>query len=256
LLIKIWRLCGHVKVTFWLLLLICFSLAAGSFYVKFYPQIFRPLNDFLLQDWFRRYGENYPDKIWWLWMLLVLLFVLGINTGVCAIDRILNLWSKRKQMNVNIFFLKNTPSLTHICFLVMLSGHLLSSITGFNKAIPIIPDMKATLPIQADIEVLKQQCYYYDAPELLKGFTKQCAVSVKLQAAGETTVKQVSFLHPFFWQGFSFHLGMDKKSMNHPEIRLIMKRDPGVRLILPGFTVLVLLMLWYFPQLNKGTKGG
>ena len=253
---KIWHVCGNVKVTFWLLMFIVFNLAAGSFYVKFYPHIFRPMNDFLFQDWVRLYGRNYPDKIWWLWMLLGLIFALGINTGVCTVDRIITLWSNRKKMGSKIFFLRITPSVTHICFLLMLSGHFLSLITGFNKALPLKPEVNILLPLQTNIEVLHQNCDYYLSPEPLKGFLRQCTVSLKLQKGGEMALKQVSFLHPFFWQGFSFHLGMDKKSMNHPEIRLIIKRDPGVRLILPGFTILVLLMLWYFPQLNKGTKGG
>src|SRR4030042_2275795 len=103
---KLWRFCGDVKITFFLLLLISFNLTIGSFYVNWYPQIFRPLNNFLLQDWFGLYGNNHPDKIWWLWTMFGLLVALGINTGICTLDRIINLCAKRKQMDIKIFFFK------------------------------------------------------------------------------------------------------------------------------------------------------
>ena len=70
----------------------------------------------------------------------------------------------------------------------------------------------------------------------------------------ETIQEQISFLHPIYWHGYSFHLGMDKRSDKSPELTISIKRDPGARLILIGFTVLILLMLWYFPQINKGVK--
>ena len=250
---KLWRFCGDVKITFFLLLLISFNLTVGSFYVNWYPQIFRPLNNFLLQDWFGLYGNNYPDKIWWLWTMFGLLVALGFNTGICTLDRIINLCAKRKQMDIKIFFLKITPSFIHLCFLIMLVGHLMSMISGFNKVMPITTELDTTLPIQA--KVLNHKCDYYSSPELLKGYTKQCTVSLKVQTPGEMELKQVSFLHPFSYQGFTFHLNMDKKA-KASLLQIAIKQDPGLKLILPGFIALILLMLWYFPQINKNIKGG
>jgi len=253
---RIWHFCGSVKVTFWLLLIIAFSLALGSYYIKYNPQIFKNLSHSLFQDWFRHHGQYYPEKIWWLVMLLVSLFALGINTGICTLNRLMSLFSKQKQISTKIFFLKIIPSLTHICFLAMLSGHLLSMISGYNEELPVEAGVKTSLPTKADIEILKQNCDYYLSPEPIKGSLKQCTVSLKLQMQGETTQKQISFLHPLYWQGYSFHLGMDKRSSKSPELKISIKRDPGIRLILFGFTVLILLMVWYFPQINKNIKGG
>ena len=59
----------------------------------------------------------------------------------------------------------------------------------------------------------------------------------------------------FFLQGYSFYLGMDKKS-EIPRLTLTVKRDYGLKLILPGFFVLTVLMLWYFLQLQKNNKRG
>jgi hypothetical protein len=251
---RIWHFFGNVKVTLWLLLIITFSLALGSYYVKYNPQLFKYINRSLFQEWFSLHGQYYPGKIWWLVMLLLSLFALGINTVICTLNRLMNLFSNRKQISNKIFLLRITPSLTHICFLVMLSGHLLSMISGYNVVLPVEAGAKTSLPAQAKIEILKQNCEYYLSPEALKGSVKQCTVALKLQMQGETTQKQISFLHPIYWQGYSFHLGMDKRSTNSPELTISIKRDPGAILILIGFTVLILLMLWYFTQINKGVK--
>jgi hypothetical protein len=248
---RIWHFFGNVKVTFWLLLIIVFSLALGSYYVKYNPQIFKYMNHSLFQDWFSLHGQYYPEKIWWLGMLLLSLFALGINTGICTMNRLISLFSKRRQMSTKIFFLKITPSLTHICFLVMLSGHLLSMISGYNGMLPVEIGVKTSLPTQPEIEILKQNCDNYPSSGPLRGFPEQCTVALRLQTLREMTQKQISFLHPLYWQGYVFHLGMDKRSSKSPELTISIKRDPGVKLILVGFTILILLMLWYFPQVNR-----
>jgi hypothetical protein len=250
---RIWKMCGSVSVTFFLLLFVSFNLAIASFYVKCYPHIFRPLNNFLLQDWFRLYGQNNPDKIWWLWTMLGLLLALGFNTGICTFDRIRILMAKRRHIDSGRFLLKITPSLIHMSFLIMLSGHVISMISGFSKTIPVVPALETPAPIQA--QVLDQHCDYFRSPELLKGHLDQCMLSLKLYTGKKEVVKQLSFLNPFSYQGFSFHLSRDKKAKEE-RLQIIIKRDPGLKFILLGFTILIVLMLWYFPQLQKDTKGG
>jgi hypothetical protein len=248
----IWKMCGSVRVTFFLLLLVSFNLAIASLYVKSYPDIFRPLNNFLLQDWFRFYGQNNPDKIWWLGTLLGLLLALGFNTGICTFDRIRTLLAKRNNMGMRGFLLKITPSFIHICFLIMLSGHLISLISGVNMTVPVTTELITPPPIQA--QVLDQRCDYFSSPELLKRHLNQCMLSLKLYNGKEEVMKQLGFLNPVTYQGVSFHLSRDKKAKEEG-LLIIVKRDPGLKFILFGFTFLIVLMLWYFPQLSKNAKG-
>jgi hypothetical protein len=135
----------------------------------------------------------------------------------------------------------------------MLTGHLISMISGFNLSMDVVPGEKTSLPIQASIRVLDKNCDFYNSQELLRGIVKQCTVSLELEESGKKTVKQLGFLEPLFWQGFSFHLTMDKKA-DASKIKLIIKNDPGRKLILSGFVFLVALMLWYFTQINKSNK--
>ena len=225
------------------------NLLIASFYVKAYPQVFGPLNKLILQEWFRLYGESNPEKVWWLLTLIGLLAAFGLNIAVCTLDRLLALWLKRRQMGIKVFLLRVSPSLIHICFFIVLTGHLLSMVSGSNWSIDVIPGQITSLPPRDKIMVLGQQCDYYASPEILSGFVKQCTVSLDLETPQEKILRQISFLHPLLWHGLSLHLVMDKKA-GAPKMKLIVKNDPGVKLILWGFTAMVVLMLWYFPQMN------
>lgn len=240
-----------MKLTFYLLLFISLNLVTASFYVKAYPRVFGPLNNLVLQEWLRLYGQYHPEKIWWLLTMSGLLIAFGVNIAVCTIDRLLALWSKRDQMDVRVLFLRTSPSLIHICFSIVLAGHLLSMVSGFNRSIDAVPGQAAALPSQNNARVIDRQCDYYSSPDIIEGYVKQCAVSIELETSLEKTVKRIRFLDPLSWHGLTFHLVAEKKP-GAPKLKIIVKEDPGMRLILWGFTAMLLLMLWYFPQTNKG----
>jgi hypothetical protein len=150
---RLWNIFVDVRVTFWFLLSTSFLLMVGSFYVKHYPHIYGPLNTLLFQDWYRLYGVNHPIKLWWLFILIAVLIALGMNTAVCTLTRLKSLWSSRKQMGVKKFSFKITPSVIHICFLVMLSGHFISMVTGYTGATAIVPGSKISVSRETTIEI-------------------------------------------------------------------------------------------------------
>jgi len=253
---KVWNFCGDVKVNFWLLFSISLNLAVGAYFIKYNPKLFMPLNHSLIQNWFMEYGRFQPGRIWWFGTLLALLFFLGTNTIVCAIKRITQLWPKKNQLGLRIFSIKITPSFIHFCFLVMLSGHFLSLIIGYQQNIPLQLNQKIALPQGNSLEVISQNVERYTAPAALNGVIKQCTVFLRIQGRGTTEIKELSVLNPIHWQGMSFHLDAfikrdSQKTAAPPELKLIIKKDPGLPLIMPGFAVLCLLMFWYFPQRKK-----
>jgi len=69
--------CGDIKVNFWLIFAVSLNLAAGAYYIKFNPALFKSLNHSLVQNWFIQYGQYQPGQSWW----IVLLFVLAIFSG-------------------------------------------------------------------------------------------------------------------------------------------------------------------------------
>ncbi|MDQ7786138.1 MAG: hypothetical protein RDU01_00865 [Thermodesulfovibrionales bacterium] len=249
---KLWNLTGSVRLTFWLLLIISLTLAGGSYSIRFSPQIFKPLNTGFLQDWYRNYGQENLSAVWWVILLLALLGMLSINTAVCVINRLSALWKTRKQMTAFVLYHRITPSLAHICFFVMLIGHFLSLTTGVHQSIPLYPGSSFSLTGEINGEIIDHSCERYSEPAIIRGFLKQCSVTLKLRDK-ETLVKQINFLDTFSRHGFAFHLGMDKKSAS-PNLKLSVKRDPGVPLIVSGFTVLILLMMCYYLLMGRANK--
>ncbi len=252
---KAWNFMGGVRLTFWLLVIIFLDLAAGSYIVRFFPGIFRPLSTGLLQDWYALYGRENLHIAWWLILLVALLAALSLNTAICATNRIADLWRARRQIKAPVFFYRITPSLAHVCFLVMLAGHFLSMTTGFQRVVSVYPGATLSLPSGEKIEIIDQHCENYSRPEIISGPLKQCGVTMKLPDK-KAVFQEISFLDSFSWHGLTFHLGMDKKSRKL-DLKLTIKRDPGALWILSGFTVLILLMMWYFLKINnKENKGG
>ncbi len=102
------------------------------------------------------------------------------------------------------------------------------------------------------LEVKAVRPTFWNNP-LLKNPLRQCEVALNLKTASQTYPKVISFLHPCWFQGWSLHLDVDQKSKEQLPLRIIMKKDPGTRLILLGGAFMSVLMLWYFFQL-KGTS--
>lgn len=248
---KIWETCGDVTTNFWLFLFISLNLAIGSYYTKIFPALFGPLNQLLLQDWLREHGQYQGDKIWWLVTLLILLFFLGVNTLVCAVNRFLALWPRRKQTGIRIFSIKIAPSLIHLCFLTILLGHFLSLISGFNRVVPVKLGMSESLPGKASLEMINQVTDRYLTPPALRHSIKQCTVTLRLFTPERETIREIRLLEPVFWQGFNLHLDMAKRAGAKPDLKLIIKKDPGLKFIFLGFAVLIALLLWYVPQRKK-----
>jgi hypothetical protein len=252
---KIWNLCANMKVNFWLIFSTSLILAVGSYFIKYNPKLFMPLNHALIQDWFAEYGQYQPGQVWWFFILLVLAFFLGITTFVCAIKRIGQLWPQKRQLGFRVFSVRMAPSLIHLCFLVILAGHFLSLIVGYEQIVPVELNHSITLSQGNIVQVISQHVERYTAPVAFQGIIKQCTVSLKMQSPETTEIRELSVLNPLYWRGMSIHLDIfsnsDSQKAAPPELKLIIKKDPGVVLVIPCFAVLCVLMLWYFPQRKK-----
>ena len=241
----IWKSLANVRLTIYLLFGVALNLGVGAWHLKFYPQVFRPLNKMAFGEWLSAYSSGHS---WWLFTLLLLLLLLGINTGACTFDRIVELWGKRKEYSRRRFFLFLTPSLVHLFFLVALAGHALSLFSVNHKEFPFKPGDTINLP-SLTIEIKGLQSEFWEHPLIVHPL-KQCTVAMDIYPAGNIVSKEIRFLHPFQFQGWSFHLDANPKAKPIQYI-LLVKKDPGTRWILFGGLGLSLLMLWYFVCGNK-----
>lgn len=253
---KLWDLSADMKVNFWLILAISINLAVGSYYIKFMPDLFKSLNHAFIQDWFAEYGQYQFVHVLWLVFLFALAFLLGITTFVCVVKRINQLWPQRKQLGCRVFSVRLSPSLIHLCFLIILAGHFSSLVVGYSQTFLLQLNQKITLPEGISVEAMDQRFEYYSAPEVIRGDIKQCTAVLKIQSPDTTEIRELSVLHPIHWNGWSMHLDFfvknnAQKTRAVPELKLIVKKDPGVAPVILCFAVLCLLMFWYFPQRKK-----
>ncbi|MCE5209948.1 MAG: hypothetical protein LLG40_00115 [Deltaproteobacteria bacterium] len=253
---KIWDFCGDIKVNFWLILAISLNLAVGAYFIKFNSKLFVPLNHSLVQNWFIQYGQDHIGQSWWLVLLFFLAFFLGINTFVCAVKRIAQLWPQRKQSGFRVFSVKIAPSLIHLCFLIILAGHFFSLVAVPERSIPVQLNQKIILSEGNSLEVISQQVERYTTPAAFEGAVRQCSVTVKIQSPQKSEIKVLRVLRPIYWQGMSIHLDVftkkdSQKTAAPPELKLIIKKDPGIAVVIVCFAILCLLMFWYFPQRKK-----
>lgn len=245
---KLWDVFSDVETSVWLLVLIAATLACGAYCIKAWPLVFGSLNNLLLQDWYLQTGSHHWEKIWWLFLLFFLLFLLGVNTFVCTWNRLSALWMRRSAYGGRMFSIRLCPSFIHLCFLAVLAGHLLSEIAGFNALYPVQPGHTITLPGGEQVIVEEMRTDRYKKPDIIAGNVKDRSLLLRLDGGSETTEKTVTYLDPVLWHGYTFHLKTGHSGEESPTAKLQVRHDPGLPVIVTAFVVMMALLLWYFLQ--------
>jgi hypothetical protein len=250
---KTWRFLGSVNLTIWLLLALSLNLAIGSQYAKYLGATYNQLNFLRFQEWL---AVNGIHESWWVWSLFALLALFGANTAVCTADRLYFLLKKRRDYRFSAFVVTVSPSVMHLCFLVIIGGHAISQFSADIRQLPVVDGAQLSLS-PAVVSVQEFRCSYRTEPGLT-GLPEQCSVTLSLASPKGTVIREVGILSPLFWEGYSIHLNVLGKIVRGetPKLQLIIKKDPGLPLILIGNVFLCILMLWYFPIIIKNRNGG
>lgn len=247
----VWKGLASVKLTIYLLFLVAANLAVGALHLRFLPDLFRPLNKMAFGEWWAAYPTGHS---WWIFLLLFLLFLLGMNTVACTLDRLTELWLRRRDYRFRVFFYKLCPSLTHVFFLLALSGHALSVFWVTHQEFPIQKGSQVTLPGLA-LTVKDAQADYWDSP-LLPNPLRQCTVTLDVTTSKGDATQEIRFLHPLHVNGWTLHLDANPKvPPNELKLILLAKKDPGHVLILLGGLLFSLVMVWYFLELTRNKMG-
>jgi hypothetical protein len=249
----VWRSLGSIDLSIRLLLAIALNLAVGSQYAKHLNAVYNDLNFLRFQEWLL---QNGAENAWWVWTLFALLFLFSVNTAVCTGDRLISLLQKRKEYRPAAFALTIAPSLMHLCFLAIIGGHAVSQFTADIHQIPLAKGMEVPL-YPSPATVRDSGCSYRLEPGLT-GIPKECSATLSFSTPEGTATREIGILRPIFLEGDSIHLVLTGRpdANEAPRFKLVLKRDPGLALILLGNGVLCLLMLWYFPIIIRNRNGG
>jgi hypothetical protein len=223
---------------------------------------FNPLNHSLMQDWFRNWGFQNLDKTWWFLALIGILFLLGINTACCFLDRVAFHWNRRRLTGTRTFLFRITPTIIHASFGIMLVGHFASMAVGFrSRDMDFVsrPGKTSLYTLPGDVEMMvgEPTCEFYSGP--FAGRIRQCRISLHFTAIGESVRKEVAIARPLFWNGFQIHMSqvMSKDQpvpFSTPDFQLLVKRDHGLQLIMICFPILIFLTFFFYIKEKTGEK--
>lgn len=98
----VWEFLNSLKLTVYLILAIVAITMLGSFVLYFNPQVFGDMDSTLLFRWLMSRGLEHPRLTWWLYVLVVLVVLLGLNTLVCTIERLPALFKRYNDPLLNM----------------------------------------------------------------------------------------------------------------------------------------------------------
>ncbi|MCD6527476.1 MAG: hypothetical protein J7K75_10850 [Desulfuromonas sp.] len=247
----LWNCLTSTRLCFWTLNLLTVNLVIGGLYTnsdKRYQQI----NTQLLPDWLQ---NNIDGDCWWLISLMMLLTLLACNIAACSSQRMLQLWQRRHHTDKKHTLLLLCPTLMHLCFVFILSGHALSEFSGLKTRMRCVAGQQITIAA-TNVEVLEQHSSFH-ATGVLMGNLQHCEAQLKFTDNGHNITNQLQVLHPLWHKGVSYHLVMSSKALPNqpPRLQVIIKQDPGLTLIILGNTLMCLLMGGYFFIIRKLRHG-
>ncbi len=276
---KIWNFLGNISLSFKLLMVSAAMLFTGSIYSNTYFEFFKSLNETTVQSWMTGNMPGHLSITWWLPILFITMSLLGLNTFICACNRMASLFHQRKQLGKIVFIVKMLPSAIHFLFLVILFGHLTTFTLGTWTRIPI--EKGKALMLGNDKQVFTVRSVHSEFfPETtnLQGYISGTRVILQ---GNEGAKINLSFLKPAAFRGSHILLESRKKrkkefikeqrcdvsTMNGkspglgkgiikaaPFLQILIIKDPGLFIILTGFTGILLLMPWYF-IMNRRING-
>ncbi|MBI5182474.1 MAG: cytochrome c biogenesis protein ResB [Nitrospirae bacterium] len=127
----IWRLFSSIRFGIYLIILFSIVSLIGSFIMQG-DSFFEGMNHEVLFKWIYAYGIANIKLTWWLFVLILIAFILGISTIICNLERLLSLLALKRRLRKR-WWLELSSYSMHLGFLIVLMGHLISSATGFKS---------------------------------------------------------------------------------------------------------------------------
>ena len=247
---SLWNHLASTQLCFWILNLLTINLVIGGLYTGSDGR-YRQINAQLFPHWLQ---NNFDADCWWLISLMLLLTLLGCNIAACAAQRMVQLWQHRDK-SAWLTSVLLCPTLMHLCFVLILSGHALSEFSGLKTQMKGIAGQQITIG-STHVEVVDQHTTFHGAG-VLKGKLHHSEAQLKFTDNGHSITQSLQMLKPLWHNGVSYHLVMSSKARvdQPPRLQVMIKQDPGLTLIVLGNALMCLLMGGYFLKIRKLRRG-
>ena len=254
----IWRKLGSIHLTVILCLLTTADLAYGYLCLRRHTALFAPLNDMGLAAWAETLGRHNLVHTAWFFILLLLLSLLCVNTFVCTTDRVVSIVRSRKRLAPRRLFFKFAPHIMHYAVIVILLGYLCSYLfADVSPLRTLFPDGSMVLPgTQAQVRFDKFDPVYYEGERLdfYKNRVIQPRAHLVLADGDIVRTEVLSCNSPVHFKGYSIFLKdfqprKKEGGMSRPtRIDMSIRKDPGVRLYMPGILLFTLGLAIYIVE--------
>ena len=226
-------------------------------------------------------GWSSTRRSWWLPCIIIVLFLLGINATICTINRIAELASGKNAASAYRFVVTLLPSVIHILFIMVMAGHAITMTFGTWNRFPI--EQNAVIRIDQAIPALtvkEIRNELYPDTTLIANTIRQTTVTLEDSEGQKLNIK---YLDSVGYHGYDLHLDMVREKNTMPEelkknntvtpgndevcntsdpfnaknkpaekqkkLCLLVISDPGLPVILTGFTLILIIMTWYFIEI-------
>ena len=228
---------GRPLLAFWLLIASGAVIFWGAIVARLNDTALKGLNDTLMQDWLTVYGTR-PGLYVWIFILFACLTLLAFNTMVCTLSYVLRAvktGSRGRRLTVILF---------HICILIFLLGHLLSTFVGTNAAVTLKPGDQTHIPA-AGIELKLISAERSPTALNNEGLPLATAADLEVTAPGGREVLHLRAFRPAFTQGLSLHIALKEKGVPPGAVQIIVRRDYGAYVLMLGALLAMLATLFY-----------
>ena len=250
----IWRRLGSINLTIILCLLLALDLTYGYICLNRNAHIFTPINDLGLTDWIKTYGQYNLNHTMWLFILIILLTVLCINSFACTTDRLIRLFKSSGSLSGLRFILGLSPHIMHYAMIIILAGYLISYIfsTVLDTRV-LIPGSSMTIPgteIKLTFDSMSPEYYEGSIPSFEDRILKPNA-KLFITEGNLSLDRLLNYNRPIMYKGYSIFLksfrpNSKSSGMSSTQrIDLNIRTDPGVRFYMAGILLFVTGLLMY-----------
>lgn len=171
---------------------------------------------------------------WWLWVSLLFLAILALNTVLCSIDSLTAKWQRGS------FLSRIAPQAMHLGFLCIMVAHLQSAAGSFKQAVEVGQGSGITFPDGSQVVFTD-----FNATYSPMGMPTALSATFTYPAGNATASATISPNHPFFFQGHGIYV----KDVAPPPMKAALvevHKEPGAGMALAGgviFTVANIVLL-------------
>lgn len=279
---RIFEIIGDLRLAFFLILSCGAVMWIGALYASADFELFDSMNGVRIQEWFFTTGIENIGITWWLPLLFIIFTLLVINTLACTFIRVSALIPLRKKIGAIRFMILLSPSIIHLLFVLMLTGHFAGFVLIKHSRVPIAEGEEVIIEPLGKVKILSIEHKFYPDSTLVNNRVKQSEVKVLAYEQNGSKEVEIKFLEPLLVRGSLIQLDMkkikkdqmvvphddetcnreedyhykEKNSSVIPQLYLISTYDPGLWILLPGFSLIILVMGWYFFHITsiRGSK--